>query len=750
MEHKAVKFNRYKNNDKDNNNSLIDQNQPQEHEKVIIDMCSKRMLDYESPIKKSLFSSQTKRTVLNSNKIQQDGESSLPSNNNVSKNKKLRRSFQLFLADVIKAREATQENVNQLYITEDCDFNQLQTRIPLRVELPPKLFVEDSTSNNLSLHSLQQHDAKRQSLIFDGTKYTNLDSRNFDDKTDESETSSSRNEPSDSGLLSDLNISIASACNEFSFEEKDLLKNKDFLGIDDQANVNLKQQCRNMLSKNYQKKRQCQSLQETKDLAKNHKKHNSAELIPSNNHELVTIPSITDNSTTSMMHGTFKSNSFEQLINSFQNEYDMLSQATSNNDYSTSITPKTKSNTEPQQSIKPESAADVMSSNFQFPASDCNSKKIEQPSTPNNKRYSHNRTKSVVSLDLLNVPLNAISTPPSPLFTKKRFDDLKEETPFQNNNKQITPPKRSPLRKSFSFEQETDTTKTCPFLSPEQKCTDQDDSFDSSMKYTPEQSCVILDANTLPYKPMTNYSSFNTTPSKQPANQINKVNFLSPSRQLSNNGYTETAYEKQHPASTHGVMNQTKIQDICEKGDDYESSYYDSVMSSTSLADNQLKGYVMPYNLMQQDHLTPNTQPSSVSSYVPQIVSPENVARESRNGELIGSKSKIYPQIPTSNDFLQGIEDFLQKCDSTKEVIVIDSADEDDGDVQFVSENIGPKCFSLETGTRSGELFTDDTLSHASPNLKKKKRMSKSHNIFQLCDETALQAKILAMELSND
>ncbi|QHS72814.1 Fir1p [Saccharomyces paradoxus] len=152
-----------------------------------------------------------------------------------------------------------------LYLTPESPLNRYHLPVPLEISLPPYL-------------SPRNKHKKRSSLVYDGDGYSQ-----FQESNTSSSTESSLEQPSSS--YSDEDDSIPYAHHEVSFE----LNNPDtdkFLGIDENANVNLKIQRRNLKNPRHIKKKTNSGYEE-----ENHEKNVSLKILSTPN-KLIDIPDL--------------------------------------------------------------------------------------------------------------------------------------------------------------------------------------------------------------------------------------------------------------------------------------------------------------------------------------------------------------------------------------------------------------------------------------------------------------------------
>lgn len=154
---------------------------------------------------------------MNDSQISQVSPLNFPSFNNSSSNLNLR----------------TPSKAKNLYLTSDSPINKHKVPIPLEISLPP--FLSPSNKNK-----------KRNSLIYDGDSYSvfNEDSTSLSESESTSEmVSESTSEIVHDSILS--NSSIASVTYNISFDAN-IMDPDALLGIDNDANVNLKDQFHNL------------------------------------------------------------------------------------------------------------------------------------------------------------------------------------------------------------------------------------------------------------------------------------------------------------------------------------------------------------------------------------------------------------------------------------------------------------------------------------------------------------------------
>lgn len=164
------------------------------------------------------FNNTSTNDSMNDSQISQVSPLNLPSfNNNSGSNLNLR----------------TPSKATNLYLTSDSPINKHKVPIPLEIALPP--FLSPSNKNK-----------KRNSLIYDGESYSvfNEDSTSLTESESASEiVSESTSEIVHDSLLS--NSSIASVTYNISFDAN-TMDPDGLLGIDNDANVNLKDQFQNL------------------------------------------------------------------------------------------------------------------------------------------------------------------------------------------------------------------------------------------------------------------------------------------------------------------------------------------------------------------------------------------------------------------------------------------------------------------------------------------------------------------------
>ncbi|CUS24178.1 LAQU0S14e01970g1_1 [Lachancea quebecensis] len=125
---------------------------------------------------------------------------------------------------------------SELYLRSDSPLNKYKVPVPLEVTLPPYLSPDKMAK-------------RRESMIYDGEGYSLfLEESSVQEERDPFEPNSS----ADRSESEESDISIPSASHDYSFEVgHDIDK---ILGIDEDANVNLKNQARNLLNKSSPKK----------------------------------------------------------------------------------------------------------------------------------------------------------------------------------------------------------------------------------------------------------------------------------------------------------------------------------------------------------------------------------------------------------------------------------------------------------------------------------------------------------------
>lgn len=125
---------------------------------------------------------------------------------------------------------------SELYLRSDSPLNKYKVPVPLEVTLPPYLSPDKKTK-------------RRESMIYDGEGYSLFfEDSDVQEERDPFDPNSSADRSESEGS----DISIPSASHDYSFEVgQDIDK---ILGIDEDANVNLKNQVRNLLNKSPSKK----------------------------------------------------------------------------------------------------------------------------------------------------------------------------------------------------------------------------------------------------------------------------------------------------------------------------------------------------------------------------------------------------------------------------------------------------------------------------------------------------------------
>ncbi|SCU83087.1 LAFA_0D01662g1_1 [Lachancea sp. 'fantastica'] len=118
----------------------------------------------------------------------------------------------------------------ELYLRSDSPLNKYKVAVPLEASLPPYLSPENKSK-------------RRNSLVYDGQGYSTF----LGDSGDEDSILGSPEADQSSSQYSDL--SIPSATHDYSFDAKEDVDQ--LLGIDEDANVSLKKQARNLLNKSF-------------------------------------------------------------------------------------------------------------------------------------------------------------------------------------------------------------------------------------------------------------------------------------------------------------------------------------------------------------------------------------------------------------------------------------------------------------------------------------------------------------------
>lgn len=313
-----------------------------------------------------------------------------------------------------------------LYLTPESPLNRYPLPVPLEITLPPYL-------------SPQNKHKQRNSLVYDGDGYSK-----FQENNASSSTESSLEQPSSS--YSDEENSIPYAHHDVSFELNNADPDK-FLGIDENANVNLKVQRRNLKSPQHiQKKRN--SGYEEEDLEKNV----SLKILSTPN-KLIDIPDLEHMTSppSTGYNGTLKFfQQFESqeepvspvcnLNPKAQDTLDMSfkfpSTFTDNNVSEARVNGNLK-NSNNEDFLK----VDTSPVNLSFESRRQMLMDLQKSPTNNNpKLHKHRRSRSVHNIDDTFLNFEATSTPPAPASAPT--------LPVKYSNPCTSPeiPKRSPLR----------------------------------------------------------------------------------------------------------------------------------------------------------------------------------------------------------------------------------------------------------------------------------------------------------------
>lgn len=128
---------------------------------------------------------------------------------------------------------------HDLYLTSESPLNKYKVSIPLEIKLPPYLSPQNKNKNK-----------KRASLIYDGKGYTPFNENETDSTLESNIESQIRSE----SLIDDDSLPLATNNISLDLTNKTSEDTDIFLGIDRDANVNLKLQNRNILTKDPSKK----------------------------------------------------------------------------------------------------------------------------------------------------------------------------------------------------------------------------------------------------------------------------------------------------------------------------------------------------------------------------------------------------------------------------------------------------------------------------------------------------------------
>lgn len=467
-----------------------------------------------------------------------------------------------------------------LYLTPESPLNRYHLPVPLEISLPPYL-------------SPQNKDKKRSSLVYDGDGYSQ-----FQEGNTSSSTESSLEQPSSS--YSDEDDSIPYAHHDVSFELNNADADK-LLGIDENANVNLKIQRRNLKNPQHIKSKTDRECEE-----KNTEKNVSLKILSTPN-KLIDIPDLEHMKSppSTGLNGTLK----------FFQQFEPSEEPTS-----------------PTRQVNPESL-DKLDMSFKFPSSTTNNNvdkvhenrnsgdtnnedflkvdtspvnqsfesrrqmliDLQKSPTNNNPRiHKHRRSRSVHNIDDISLNFEATSTPPAP--TSAPSIPVEHSNPSTS----IEIPKRSPLRftsspKTSDIPPEAQSPKNGSFLQeisvpsiqiiPDESIShtrepspsliecpeDENEAF--STEVADHSIAIISETKSVPsiepFKPLSSFNSFgqeiqnkeptplNQTPTDLIGKQRNCVNphsipfsVLSSNSQSSQSGSSKSSYNSEFSSNT--------------------------------------------------------------------------------------------------------------------------------------------------------------------------------------------------------
>ncbi|CAI1950241.1 hypothetical protein SEUBUCD646_0E01150 [Saccharomyces eubayanus] len=601
-----------------------------------------------------------------------------------------------------------------LYLTPESPLNKYRLPVPLEISLPPYL-------------SPQNKHKQRNSLVYDGDGYSQ-----FQECNTSSSTESSLEQPSSS--YSDGNNSIPYAHHDISFELNNADPDK-FLGIDGNANVNLKIQRRNLRSPQHiKKKSDVRSEQEGIE-------NNKSLKILSTPNKLIDIPDLDDMKSppSAGLNGTLKF---------FQHFEPCEAPAPSPNNFN----PKSQ---------------DKLDMSFKFPASSANNNTGEErankdfvdtnnedflkidtspvnqsielrrqmlmdlqksPTSNDPRMHKHRRSRSVHNIDDNFLKFDATSTPPAPApapispvenCTPYTSPEIPERSPLRFKSSPNTPSVKSPQNNSFRQEMSVPSIQIIPDETTS-------NTVDSSITENPEEktgpkSFSIEDADKSiaiiretkknptvePFKPLSSFNSFSLpiqtkkrSPLEQSLTELATkqqtyaappslpLNTVSPKRQLSNSGSSKSSsYNSEFSANT-GLTDATS---------------QPSVTANRSILQQNLKNQKKSNNNIDfRPHSQKNnfSFPRKGATPTPERVLEFNTIYEKRNGKMV-------------------------------EVILLDE-DEDSS----VESNISPQSKLIQA--------------QKSKNEQDKKNLNYYNEVLDMCEKTADEAKKIIYQLVDE
>ncbi|CAI4059938.1 hypothetical protein N7582_001496 [Saccharomyces uvarum] len=466
-----------------------------------------------------------------------------------------------------------------LYLTPESPLNKYRLPVPLEISLPPYL-------------SPQNKHKQRNSLVYDGDGYSQ-----FQECNTSSSTESSSEQPSSS--YSDENNSIPYAHHDISFELNNADPDK-FLGIDENANVNLKIQRRNLRSPQHIKKKpDARSERESTE------KNKSLKILSTPN-KLIDIPDLDDMKSppSAGLNGTLKffqqfepyevpESSSDNFNPKSQDKLDMsfkfpISSANNNTGEVRANKDFASKNNEDFLKIDTSPVNQSIESRRQMLMD------LQKSPTNNDPRmHKHRRSRSVHTIDDTFLKFDATSTPPAPASAPAPISPVENCTPY--TSPEI--PERSPLRfmsspnthnvqspQNNSFQQEM-SVPSIQIISDETTSNTIGPSItENSEEGTDLKSFSIDDADKSiaivheakinptvePFKPLSSFNSFSHPIQNKKLSPLNQsltevatkeqtyvaphslpLNTVSPKRQMSNSGSSKSSsYSSEFSANT--------------------------------------------------------------------------------------------------------------------------------------------------------------------------------------------------------
>lgn len=605
-----------------------------------------------------------------------------------------------------------------LYLTPESPLNRYHLPVPLEISLPPYL-------------SPKNKHKQRNSLVYDGDGYSQ-----FQESNTSLSTESSVEQPSSS--YSEENNSIPYAHHDVSFELSNADPDK-FLGIDENANVNLKIQKKNLKSPHHSKEKACGRREEEDFFEKNE----SLKILSTPN-KLIDIPDLgrMTSPPSTGFNGTLKffqqfepheepaspnhnvnRKSQDNLDMSFKFPCDI---AGNNIDKAPANRNSVNSNNEDFLKIDNSPVNQSFESRRQMLMDLQKSPTINDP-----RLHKHRRSRSVHNIDDTFLEFDATSTPPAP--ASAPILPVKDSTPY--TSPEI--PKRSPLR----FKSSTNSPDTSPNSQPPDNVSFQqemsvpsiqiiadettsreiessigypeseDDQQHSSIKDADQSIAIIGEINdnlpVEPFKPLSSFTSFS-----QPITN-NKSTPLG--QDLADSVGKQPTYVTPHSVPFNVVSPKRQI----SNSDSSKSSSYNSEFSSnTAITDTTSQPSIAINRTALQQNLINNKQlkkngfcpPPKRDSYS----FPRKKATPVKKGDL--EFNTIY-----------------EKRDGKMvEVILLD----EDEDISFKKDNNAPRLPTNQTQKTKDEQG--------------KKRLSQHIEVLDMCEKTADEAKKIIYQLVNE